>query len=80
MGITGLVRTLASPTGPVVTGLLASSNKFWIAFVAGRRAAAGVRYRPLHHLHQYSAVQTRGGAGEVKPVLVSVGSMEGDLR
>ncbi len=34
MGITSMVRTLASTTGPTVTGFLAGSNKFWIAFVA----------------------------------------------
>ncbi|KAL2173454.1 major facilitator superfamily domain-containing protein [Thermothelomyces heterothallicus CBS 202.75] len=33
MGITGLVRTLASATGPSITGLLASSDRFWVAFV-----------------------------------------------
>ena len=34
MGITSMLRTLASVAGPTVTGLLAGSNKFWIAFVA----------------------------------------------
>ncbi|KAH8891582.1 MFS general substrate transporter [Thozetella sp. PMI_491] len=33
LGITGMVRTLASTTGPTVTGFLAGSNRFWIAFV-----------------------------------------------
>lgn len=33
MGITSMVRTLAAMTGPSVTGLLASNQKFWIAFV-----------------------------------------------
>ncbi|KAK5118063.1 hypothetical protein LTR62_004109 [Meristemomyces frigidus] len=36
MGITNLLRTLAAMTGPSVTGVLAGSNKFWVAFfVAG---------------------------------------------
>lgn len=35
MGITSMVRTLAATAGPTVTGLLAGSNRFWIAFVAG---------------------------------------------
>lgn len=35
MGITTLVRTLAATTGPTVTGFLAGSNRFWIAFVVG---------------------------------------------
>ncbi|KAI1211243.1 MFS general substrate transporter [Annulohypoxylon truncatum] len=34
MGITATVRTLAATTGPTVTGLLAASERFWIAFVA----------------------------------------------
>jgi sugar phosphate permease len=33
MGITGMVRTLASTTGPSITGLLAGGNRFWVAFV-----------------------------------------------
>lgn len=35
MGITSMMRTLAATAGPTVTGLLAGSNRFWIAFVAG---------------------------------------------
>ncbi|GAP87497.1 putative major facilitator superfamily transporter protein [Rosellinia necatrix] len=34
MGITSTVRTLAAMAGPTVTGLLASSEHFWAAFVA----------------------------------------------
>lgn len=34
MGITSMLRTLASATGPSVTGILAGNDKFWIAFVA----------------------------------------------
>lgn len=34
MGVTAIVRTLAATTGPTVTGLLAESERFWIAFVA----------------------------------------------
>ncbi|KAI1453187.1 MFS general substrate transporter [Annulohypoxylon moriforme] len=34
MGITATVRTLAAMTGPTVTGVLAASDRFWIAFVA----------------------------------------------
>ena len=33
MGITSVLRTLASAIGPSVTGLLAGNNRFWIAFV-----------------------------------------------
>ena len=33
MGITSMVRTLAAMAGPTLTGLLAASRKFWIAFV-----------------------------------------------
>lgn len=33
MGITSMLRTLAGATGPSVTGLLAGSDRFWIAFV-----------------------------------------------
>lgn len=35
MGITSTIRTLASATGPSVTGALAGHRKFWIAFVVG---------------------------------------------
>jgi len=34
LGITSMVRTLASTTGPTVTGILAGGGRFWIAFVA----------------------------------------------
>jgi MFS family permease len=34
MGITSMLRTLASTAGPFVTGLLAGNERFWIAFVA----------------------------------------------
>lgn len=33
MGITSVLRTVASMTGPSITGVLAGSDKFWIAFV-----------------------------------------------
>ncbi|KAI1480496.1 MFS general substrate transporter [Daldinia eschscholtzii] len=33
MGITATIRTLAATTGPTVTGILASSDRFWIAFI-----------------------------------------------
>jgi MFS family permease len=33
MGITSMLRTLASTAGPWVTGVLAGEGKFWIAFV-----------------------------------------------
>ncbi|KAI1102055.1 MFS general substrate transporter [Jackrogersella minutella] len=33
MGITATVRTLAATAGPTVTGLLAASDRFWIAYV-----------------------------------------------
>lgn len=33
MGITSTLRTLASTVGPSITGTLAGSDKFWIAFV-----------------------------------------------
>jgi MFS family permease len=33
MGITSMLRTLAGAAGPTVTGLLAGSERFWIAFV-----------------------------------------------
>ncbi|KAI1752892.1 major facilitator superfamily domain-containing protein [Xylaria castorea] len=34
MGITSTVRTLAAMSGPTVTGILASNEHFWVAFVA----------------------------------------------
>ncbi|EGS23394.1 uncharacterized protein CTHT_0000820 [Thermochaetoides thermophila DSM 1495] len=33
MGITGMLRTLASTTGPIITGVLAEGGNFWAAFV-----------------------------------------------
>ncbi|KAM3421921.1 putative membrane protein [Cercospora zeina] len=35
MGITALFRTMAATCGPMVTGFLAGSDRFWVAFVAG---------------------------------------------
>ncbi|KAK5941691.1 hypothetical protein PMZ80_005641 [Knufia obscura] len=34
MGITSMLRTLASMAGPTLTGVLAADDKFWVAFVA----------------------------------------------
>ena len=34
MGITAMLRTLASMAGPSITGVLAAGDRFWIAFVA----------------------------------------------
>ncbi|KAF2850717.1 MFS transporter-like protein [Plenodomus tracheiphilus IPT5] len=34
MGITSMVRTLATSVGPSITGLLSGSGNFWIAFLA----------------------------------------------
>lgn len=34
MGITSMVRTLAMSVGPSITGLLAGSDNFWVAFLA----------------------------------------------
>jgi MFS family permease len=34
MGITSMVRTLASSLGPSITGLLSGSGNFWVAFLA----------------------------------------------
>lgn len=34
MGITATIRTVASMSGPTLTGILAARGKFWIAFVA----------------------------------------------
>ncbi|KAI0481380.1 MFS general substrate transporter [Xylariaceae sp. FL0804] len=48
MGITGTLRTLAAMAGPTVTGLLAASDRFWIAFVV-----AGVS-RLLYDLGLYA--------------------------
>lgn len=38
MGITSTLRTLAMATGPSLTGALAGSDRFWIAFVIGGSA------------------------------------------
>lgn len=35
MGITSTLRTMASTIGPTLTGALAQSDKFWVAFVIG---------------------------------------------
>jgi MFS family permease len=34
MGITTIVRTLGATAGPTITGFLAGSDRFWVAFVA----------------------------------------------
>ena len=67
MGITAMLRTLASMSGPTVTGLLAGHDKFWIAFVAAGacRLAYDVGLYVLFinvKLHQH---ESGGGEGVV---------------
>ena len=64
MGITSMIRTLAAMAGPTLTGLLAASERFWIAFVvAGMcRLAYDFGLYALFvnmNLHQYE-VKTAG--------------------
>ncbi len=66
MGITSMLRTLASTTGPSVTGFLAGSKKFWVAFVvAGTlRLAYDLGLFAMFidiKLHKYEAVATSPG-------------------
>jgi hypothetical protein len=69
MGITSMLRTLAAMSGPTVTGLLAASGKFWIAFVAAGmcRLAYDFGLYALFvnmKLHQHEAEPTQGASGE----------------
>lgn len=62
MGITSVLRTLASTTGPTLTGLLAGSNRFWVAFVVagGLRLAYDVGLFAMFiniKLHKHEEVQ-----------------------
>jgi hypothetical protein len=50
LGITSMVRTLASTTGPTVTGILSGNGKFWIAFVAAGTLRLGYDFGLWHML------------------------------
>lgn len=64
MGITSMLRTLASMAGPTVTGLLAASKKFWIAFVA-----AGI-FRLAYDFGLYAMfVNMKVDQGQSKPAM-----------
>jgi len=62
-GITSVLRTLAATTGPTLTGFLAGSDQFWIAFVAAGalRLAYDIGLFVMFiniKLHKYEAVPT----------------------
>jgi MFS family permease len=72
MGITSTLRTLASTTGPSITGLLAGADQFWIAFVvAGAlRLAYDVGIFAMFiniKLHKHEAADEATGAPEERP-------------
>lgn len=70
MGITSALRTLAATSGPMVTGFLAGSERFWVAFVVGGacRLVYDVGLWVLFvnvKLHQHEEERREeGGAGE----------------
>lgn len=70
MGITSALRTLAATSGPMVTGFLAGSERFWVAFVVGGacRLVYDVGLWVLFvnvKLHQHEEDRgEEGGAGE----------------
>lgn len=70
MGITSALRTLAATSGPMVTGFLAGSERFWVAFVVGGacRLVYDVGLWVLFvnvKLHQHEEERrVEGGAGE----------------
>jgi MFS family permease len=72
MGITSMLRTLASTTGPTITGLLAGGGRFWIAFVAAGafRLAYDIGLYVMFvnmrlHQHEDGAGGGIGGGGQV---------------
>ena len=72
MGIPSMVRTLAAMSGPTVTGFLAASERFWIAFVA-----AGV-FRLAYDFGLYAMfVNTKLHEQESKPRSLPNGSHGG---
>ncbi|KAK6579880.1 hypothetical protein PZA11_007588 [Diplocarpon coronariae] len=71
MGITSMLRTLASAAGPTVTGVLAGQRRFWIAFVAAGALriaydlglfAMFVNMRLYEHEEKGEAAATAAGA------------------
>ncbi|CAK7567161.1 MAG: hypothetical protein SEPTF4163_005123 [Sporothrix epigloea] len=68
LGITALLRTLSSTTGPTLTGLLAGSGRFWIAFVVagGLRLAYDFGLFAMFvniRLYQYESTEPSEGPG-----------------
>ncbi|CAK7272414.1 hypothetical protein SEPCBS119000_005112 [Sporothrix epigloea] len=71
LGITALLRTLASTTGPTLTGLLAGSGRFWIAFVVagGLRLAYDFGLFAMFiniRLYQYESTDSPGAPGATR--------------
>lgn len=73
MGITSMLRTLASMAGPTVTGLLAASKQFWIAFVA-----AGI-FRLAYDFGLYAMfVNMKVDQGQENPALAQLHDNNGE--
>ncbi|EFX04103.1 major facilitator superfamily transporter [Grosmannia clavigera kw1407] len=69
MGVTSLLRTLASTTGPSLTGLLAGHDRFWIAFVVSGALRLAYDFGLFAmfvniRLYQYEAVPNATAAAE----------------
>lgn len=79
MGVTSLLRTLASTTGPSLTGLLAGQDRFWVAFVVAGALRLAYDFGLFAmfvniRLYQYEAVPT--AAGDAGPETVTRSTSE----
>lgn len=57
MGIVNTVKTMSQSSGPLITGLLASGNRFWIAFVVAGALKASYDFAMLY---MFSSVRLEG--------------------
>ncbi|KAH8656614.1 major facilitator superfamily domain-containing protein [Tricladium varicosporioides] len=81
MGITSMLRTLASTAGPTVTGILAGHQHFWIAFVTAgalRIAYDLGLFAMFVNMKLYQ--HEEGGPGEMRTVDARQSSDEEELR
>ncbi|KAF2725927.1 MFS general substrate transporter [Polychaeton citri CBS 116435] len=64
MGIVNTVKTMSQSSGPLITGSLAGSDRFWIAFVVAGSLKVGY---DLGMLHMFLNIKLEGDRGAQNP-------------